>query len=79
MATYTAKSINVSFNGVDLPKYFNANSVHEAIDRATVKAADKIMEAAIRGPADAFIPSCLWRRNLDGGAWRKRGHVAHRR
>ena len=26
----------------------------------------------------APIRACLWRRNLDGGAWRKRGHVAHR-
>ena len=26
----------------------------------------------------APVRACLWRRNLDGGAWRKRGHVAHR-
>ena len=24
------------------------------------------------------ISACLWRRNLDSGNWRKRGHVAHR-
>ena len=27
----------------------------------------------------APIRACLWRRNLDGGNWRKRGHVAHRK
>lgn len=26
----------------------------------------------------APIRACLWRRNLDGGVWRKRGHPAHR-
>jgi hypothetical protein len=32
----------------------------------------------VRGRPAAPIPACLWRRNLDGGKWRKRGHVAHR-
>ncbi len=27
----------------------------------------------------APIRACLWRRNLDGGNWRKRGHAAHRK
>ena len=27
----------------------------------------------------AHIRACLWRRNLDDGNWRTRGHVAHRR
>lgn len=29
-------------------------------------------------PTTAPIRLCLWRRNLDDGNWRKRGHPAHR-
>ena len=33
----------------------------------------------VRVRSTAPIGACLWRRNLDGGNWRKRGHPAHRR
>lgn len=33
----------------------------------------------VRVRSTAPIGACLWRRNLDGGQWRKRGHPAHRK
>lgn len=34
--------------------------------------------AFVRVRPTADVRACLWRRNLDGGVWRKRGHVTHR-
>lgn len=50
----------------------------EASGEFTFAVPDYLKYVFIRTRPAAPIAACLWRRNLDGGKWRKRGHPAHR-
>jgi hypothetical protein len=87
--TYTTKGgLTITYNGVDLTPYVEQDEAQAAVQTIDVSGVDwndrpsldwTVTLTFIRVRPAAPIRACLWRRNLDGGHWRKRGHPAHRK
>jgi hypothetical protein len=77
---YVTGPVKVTYNGIDLTPYVDQDDAQVAVRTIDVSGMDwsKRLFSVICVRPVAPIRACLWRRNLDGGQWRRRGHVAHR-